>query len=173
MCKFLLPVAFLLLLASIGYSQDREKLNLSIGIGHNESSNLGVRYQFNQMQFGLGFGTKFGQKRGNRPEIFTGEFFYHFAGTAELSIRRPWYLRNGLVLRKENTPNLRTLTWLYNLRLGREFNISRKIGVSLDGGILTRLRERTKKIRPNGWPDDSVEFPIEPSFGFNFYYRFF
>jgi hypothetical protein len=62
MCKFILSIVFLLPLASIGYSQDREKLNLSIGIGHNESSNLGVGYQLNQMQFGLGFGTKFGQK---------------------------------------------------------------------------------------------------------------
>ncbi|PZX60253.1 hypothetical protein LV84_00525 [Algoriphagus ratkowskyi] len=176
MSKFLFLITPLLILSQIGHSQQREKINISIATGHNEGFNLGVRYQLNQMQVGLAFGTDFNKKKEiNKPEIYTGEFFYHFAGTADLSQRKPWYLRNGIVLRKEdyNHTDLRTFNWSYNLRIGREFNISRKIGISLDGGIITRLGTKYKKTGPNPSYPDYVEHPIDPSLGLGLYYRFF
>ncbi len=171
--------SFLLLLVLISYSnlsrgQDRDNLNISIGIGPNESSDIGIRFQKNQMQYGIGFGTNFSQRRGtNRPEIFTGEFFYHFAGMAEFSTRRPWYLRNGLILFKDETFDLRTLTWLFNPRIGREFNVSKRIGISLDAGIITSIKSSSKEIGPNPQYNDETVFPIFPSAGLNFMYRFF
>jgi len=174
MSKSFLLLFFLISFSNLSLGQDRDNLNVSIGIGPNESSDIGIRFQKNQMQYGLGFGTNFSQRSGtNRSEIFTGEFFYHFAGKAELSTRRPWYLRNGLILFKNDTYYLRTLTWLFNPRLGREFNISKRIGISLDGGIVTRIKKSSKKIGPNPRYDDVDESPIFPSFGLNFFYRFF
>lgn len=176
MSKFFLVIIPLLFFSQLGHSQEREKLNISIGTGLNECINLGVRYQLNQMQFGVAIGTDFKKKKEiNNPEIYTGEVLYHFAGTAELSERRPWYFRNGVVLRKEdyNYTDLRTFIWSYNLRIGREFNISRKIGISLDGGIIARLKTNNKEIGPNPSYPDYVEHPIDPSFGLGLYYRFF
>lgn len=174
MSKSLFLLFFLISFSNFSLGQDRKKLNVSIGIGPNESSDISIRFQKNQIQYGLGFGTYFSQKRGtNRPEIFTGEFFYHFAGMAEFSTRRPWYLRNGLIFRNQNGNDIRTQTWFLNLRLGREFNLSKRTGLSLDGGIIARTRERTKIVGPNPPEDQVVEFPIDPSFGLNFFYSFF
>ena len=176
MSKLLFLILPLLFLSHLGNSQEREKINFSIATGHNEGINLGLRYQLNQMQVGLAFGTDFNKKKEiNKPEIYTGEFFYHFAGTAALSQRKPWYLRNGIVLRKEDYEytDLRTFIWSYNLRIGREFNISRKIGFSLDGGIIARLKTKNKVTGPNPSYNDFVETPFNPSFGLGFYYRFF
>ncbi|WP_103926083.1 hypothetical protein [Algoriphagus boritolerans] len=171
------PLLFLFLFISfsnLSLGQDRKSLNVSIGIGPNESSDIGLRFQKNQMQYGIGIGTVFAQRRGtNRPEIFTGEFFYHFAGKAELSTRKPWYLRNGLVLYKDETSSLRTLTWLFNSRIGRDFNVSKRIGISLDAGIITRIRSRSKEIGPNPQYNDEIVFPIFPSAGLSLWYRIY
>lgn len=174
MPKSYLLLLFLISFSNLSFGQDQKRLNVSIGIGPNESSDIGIRFQKNQMQYGIGFGTIFAQRRGtNRPEIFTGEFFYHFAGKAELSTRRPWYLRSGLVLYKDETSSLRTLTWLFNSRIGREFNISKRIGISLDAGIITRIKSRSKEIGPNPQYNDEIVFPIFPSAGLNLWYRIF
>ena len=176
MSKFIFLFLLVIFLPQIGQSQQREELNLAIFTGHNEGVNLGMRYQLNQFQFGLAFGTDFKYKKEvNHPEIYTGESFYHFAGKAELSERKPWYLRNGLVLRKEDFEftDLRTFIWSYNLRIGREFNISRKIGINLDGGIITRINTKNKETGPNPSYPDYVEHPIDPSFGLGVFYRFF
>lgn len=174
MSKTFLLFFFLISFSTLSFGQDRDKLNISIGLGPKEFSDIGLRFQKNQMQFGVGFGTVFTQKRGtNRPEIFTGEFFYHFAGKSELSTRRPWYLRNGLILYKDETYNLRTLTWLLNTRIGRDFNISKRIGLSLDAGILTRIKSRSKEIGPNPEYNDEIVFPISPSAGLSLWYRIF
>lgn len=174
MSKSLFLLFFLISFSNFSLGQDRKKLNVSIGVGPNESSDISIRFQKNQIQYGLGFGTDFSQRRGtNRPEIFTGEFFYHFAGKAELSTRRPWYLRNGLILFKDETFDLRTLTWLFNPRIGREFNVSERIGISLDAGIITRIESSSKEIGSNPQYNDEIVFPIFPSAGLNFMYRFF
>lgn len=174
MSKSFLFLFLLISFSNLSFGQDRDKLNVSIGIGPNESSDIGLRFQKNQMQYGIGIGADFSQRRGtNRPEIFTGEFFYHFAGKSELSTRRPWYSRNGLILFIGESSSLRTFTWLLNTRIGRDFNISKRIGVSLDAGILTRIKSRNKEIGPNPQYNDEIVFPISPSAGLSLWYRIF
>ncbi|WP_339876042.1 hypothetical protein [uncultured Algoriphagus sp.] len=176
MPKSFLILLLLLVISVVGYSQEREKVNMSIATGYNEGINLGLRYQLSQMQVGLAFGTDFRYKKEiNKPEIYTTEFFYHFAGSAELSARKPWYLRNGIILRKEdyNYTDLRTFIWYYNLRMGREFNISRTVGMSVDGGIFYRMKTKHKVTGPNPSFENYVETPVGASFGLLFYYRFF
>jgi hypothetical protein len=64
--------------------------------------------------------------------------------------------------------------YLYlNLRIGRDLNISHKIGIALDAGVMVQIfNEYIEKIPCTGWFCGGVlDFPVLPSLGIRLFYR--
>lgn len=113
--------------------QSQEKLNLSVGIGYPELINAGLRYQHGQTQLGLSYGVA------GESTAVSGDVFYHFGGRSELSYRRPWYFRTGLTYERIETTNwISKAVWI-SPRIGRDINLSERIGIAVDVGAAFQL----------------------------------
>lgn len=153
------------------YTQD---LNVTAGMGLPEMLNLGLRIQFEQTQLGIAVG---GDPFSEDENIaFSGDFYYHFGGNSEFTGLRPWFLKTGLTYLRSENEWVRNTSLIFVPRVGREFNISSKFGIALEGGILFVLydHEKTLKENPDTWFDLDLNFAgfILPSAGVNLYYRF-
>ena len=157
------------LLISYGHQVfGQEKVNISTGIGIPELLNIGVRYQYKQTQIGFSIGS---MPLGLSEKIISisSDIYYHFGGFTELSNRRPWYGRIGLnYLRDEDKYLIDKYVYL-NSRIGRDFNISNKIGVEIGVGAIFQLSNEEIRKKPSSGFD--FEFPVIPSLGVGLFYR--
>lgn len=145
----------------------QERVNFTAGFGIPELINVGVRYQLDEhSQLSLSAGTDL------LMFSLSGDIFYHFAGSTPLSWRRPWYARAGLSYWQSDN-EFATETWLwFNPRVGRDFNISGRWGISVDAGVALRLQneEVTKKSGTN--PSNiNIDYPVLPGLGVAVFYR--
>lgn len=148
----------------------QEKVNISAGFGFPELINLGVRYQIKQIQIGMSVGT-YPVKDEELMTISTSaDIYYHFGGFSELSSRRPWYGRIGLNYLFYETKTFIDKSIGLGLRIGRDFNISKKIGIEIDTGVFSELYFDRKGKYPYEY-DYNPGFNIYPSFGIELFYR--
>jgi hypothetical protein len=139
-----------------GISQN--DVSISLGAGFPELLNAGVRYEMAPVKFGAGIGTAF------TGYVLYGDFYYHFGKLSQFSKMPPWYVRANMTywqLRKVFFIDLGKVV-LLGVRVGRDFNITEEIGVSMDGGIIPFSFFSGKKI----------PFSFIPSVGLSVYYRF-
>lgn len=134
---------------------------------------MGARYQENQSQFGLAFWPGIGKKdRVSNSTSFQVDFLYHFAGLPTLSTRRPWYVRNAITYQIAPATNYKTLRGYYYLHVGREFNITKQIGIFGDVGLDIRLSETYKNISPDAQIPDDVGTPYSVGYEIGAFFRF-
>ncbi len=152
-------VLILFILTSIfhfkGFAQD--EVSISLGLGLPELFNAAVRYEMAPVKFGAGIGTAF------TGYALSGDFYYHFGKVSQFSKMPPWYIRANMTywqLRKVLFVDLGKVV-LLGVRVGRDFNITEEIGVSLDGGI----------IPFSFFSGNKIPFSFIPSAGINVYYR--
>jgi len=152
---FLLIIAFSFTYSIHIYGQ--EKFNISGGFGILDGLNIGARYQVKQdtLQLGISIGTYDVEK------TISGDVFYHFGGYSKLSTRRPLYLKCGFTNVFEFDTEESYWVFLFNLRLGRDINLSKKAGLNLEAGI---CYSPFALIMMD-------EYRIIPSFGLYFFYR--
>ena len=118
----------------------QEKFNISAGLGFPELLNAGLQYEFKQAQLGFSVGT-FPRIRNESYLTISGDIYYHFGGYSKFSDRRLWYVRFGLTYYRKtfhyiSSSETSILAWVYPYtRIGRDFNISNKIGINFDLGI--------------------------------------
>jgi hypothetical protein len=148
----------------------QNKVNISTGIGIPELFNVGLGYQIEQVQTGIVFG--FMTSKDDRLSSVSVDGYYHFAGFSELSDRRPWYGRIGLNYLQDETKTFVDKYLYLNSRIGRDFNISNRIGIEIDAGIIIQLFNKKLRKEPSGggWNID-FDFPLLPGFGFRVFYR--
>lgn len=150
----------LLFVFILGYGNQtfaQDKFNISGGFGFPDLANIGVRFQVKQDTLQLGISVGIGQE----IQVISGDVFYHFGGYSKLSNRRPWYLKGGVNIIHETHEEFSDWGLLFNLRLGRDINLSKKVGLNLEAGLgyspfVDMLMEETRVI---------------PSFGLYFFYR--
>ena len=153
--NFLLTITFLSIYSIPIFGQ--EKFNISGGLGFPDLVNIGARYQVKQDSLQLGISIGFGQE----IQAISSDVFYHLGGYSKLSTRRPWYLKGGFNIIHESHEESSVWALLFNLRLGRDINLSKKVGLNLEAGLGYSpfqgiLMEETKAF---------------PSFGIYFFYR--
>ncbi len=147
----------------------QERVNLSVGMGLPELLNIGVRYQVDQVQYGLAFG--FIPLKEESLISVSGDVYYHFSGFTRHSNRRPWYARMGLNYLRDETSGILDQYLYLNMRVGRDFNFSEKFGLNIDAGVFIQLlRDKENKLPPGGIHFD-LEFPLGPGLGIGFFYR--
>jgi len=154
-----------------GFLHSQNELNVTLGAGIPEALNLGVRYQMNQTQIGVSYGTF-----GADTFSLTGDLYFHFGGASKLTARRPWYGRLGVTYLREETSVVIDKYVYLGTRIGREFNISQRIGLNIDIGAIFQLsyKEIRKEPEPNSWfaIDFGEPATVLPALGVTFFYRF-
>lgn len=150
----------------------QEKVNISAGWGYPELLNVGARYQLEQVQIGVSVGSM--PEKDDKVISFSSDLFLHFGGFSNLSSRRPWYIRMVLNhTRKENEYMYQRALYL-SPRIGREINISKRMGIQLDIGAFFFLFDKTEaKGTPYGGGAiiDFDGLPFLPAFGTGLFYR--
>lgn len=154
----------------------QDKFNFSAGIGYPEVLNIGVCYQLDQLQFGLYIGSVPWFDRNERAiRTISGDVRYHFGGVSKLSTRRPWYLKLGMVWQREQWARDNKLIseehsyWL-TTRVGRDFNLTKQLGISLELGPGFCLHD---KYVSKTYTDENIYMPILPGFEIGLFYRLF
>lgn len=129
-------------------SSGREKLNIiSAGFGLPEMFNIGLRSQLEQVQIGLSIG---GFPKALTPDEDLSNYTasvdvrHHFGGLSELSNRRPWYGKIGLIFWRQVVEGYTIVGRQYSggvddhsfldTRIGRDFNLSNKLGIYFEIG---------------------------------------
>jgi hypothetical protein len=138
----------------------QEKVNISVGVGVPEAINLGFRFQHKQAQLGISLGSF--PLKDEKFVTVSADLYYHFGGISDLSERRPWFTRSGLIYILDKKATFTDKVLLLNLRIGRDFNISEKTGFEIDAGIGIRILSDVE----SGW-----DFPVIPALGIIFFYR--
>jgi hypothetical protein len=146
-------------------SHGKEKVNISAGLGIPELLFVGAKYQLEQTQIGLNIGTILDWS----SISITSDVYYHFGGSSKLSSRRPWFVKSGYTYIREKY-STGTIKWLYlNLRIGRDINISKSLGIEVDvGGSFQLSHVEANMDSSYGW---SLEYPGVPSFSIILFYR--
>ena len=164
-----LTLIVLLSISSLNSLIGQNKIYLTTGLGIPELLNLGVRGQFKQNELGLSFGIA--------PGTYSvcGDLFCHFGKVSELSSRSVWYVRSGLDYLSsliEDYDFKEKYTYL-NLRLGRDLNISKVIGLQIDAGILILLSSKTlpQPVGRHSGPYVQPPDKILPSIGLNVFFK--
>ncbi len=143
---------------------------LTSGFGVPEFLNLGVKYEHDEVQFGICVG---GMKMSDGESLFSvsSDLYWHFGGDSELTTTLPWYGRMGVVYsRDENDAAIHKYLYL-TFRVGRDFNISENFGIQLDGGVGLQLHEREIEKAGSFFSVD-IEIPFIPCIGLGLFYRF-
>jgi hypothetical protein len=166
---------FLFIVISFNYGNEvfgQEKVNLSIGVGSPELYNIGVRYQLEQAQIGISYGIIPGYYNG-RVFSISGDLYIHFGGNSKFSERHPWYFRIGIsYLRDETSYTIHKYTYL-PIRVGRDINFSKKIGMAIDLGVVIELNDKEIQKQPTSsfWSFLENDTSILPGLGITLFYR--
>lgn len=146
----------------------QEKVNITTGFGLLELLNIGIKYQSNQTQVGLSVGSI---PVGSEEKIISisSDIYYHFGGFSELTNVRPWYGRMGVNFLRDETASIIDKRVFLNMRVGRHFNISKKVGIQFDLGVAFQLHH--EEIRKK--PSINIDFELLfiPSLGIGLFYR--
>ena len=122
----------------------KSKLDVVCGASAREYYHLGLRYQYiDNFQLGLYYGNSLGI---NSKTIYTYSInnLIHFGEHSFYSNRSVWYARQGYTyaIKEEGTET--TYFSFINIALGREFNVSEKVGFNVDGGLIIQTSEKTE-----------------------------
>ncbi|MBK7103708.1 MAG: hypothetical protein IPH62_00275 [Ignavibacteriae bacterium] len=164
--SYLLSIFLIYILSPVKYSGQSE-FNISSGIGYSELLNIGLYYQYYQTQLGITVGSW------PNENIFTisSDVRFHLGEISELSKRRCWYIMYGINYLKYETNRKIGKYQFALLRIGREINITSKIGFDLNIGTMVEINKNIKNKMEEFGPQGDVDslFPI--NFGFRIFYR--
>jgi len=151
MRNMLRPLSFFLLIITFLFSSGGQifgqgKVSLSAGLGIPELINVGIQYRIEQAQIGIGFGY-FPQSSSGYDSLsifswgtlksLSGDIYYHFGKLPKSSdlIDHPWYVRLGFAYTREKRSDKNNDGLFLSARIGRDLNISARIGIGIDLGI--------------------------------------
>lgn len=161
--KALFPV--LMTLAVVVQVFGQEKFNIAAGLGHPELIHVGLRYQMGQSQLGISAGFF----PGEYEDAYSvgADYYYHFGTPSVLSSRLPWYGRIGVYQFSLENEYEKNKYLLLVPRIGKDFNISPKLGIAADVGISLVLSREQEGIY--GTVEGRSDVLL--SLGFNIFYR--
>jgi len=148
-------------------------LDITAGGGFIEAFHIGCKIQItekNQICFYYGNSLMYYRYSYNS---FSADHQFHFGKTSNFSERSVWFFRQGLSYSIDNAAYSETKYIFISLCLGREFNISPKIGFSLDLGLSRTLmeKERIKDPSISPWFDTKLEdLTVFPNVRLQFFY---
>ena len=174
--KKLILVLMLLYSAEYMHSQDStvirsKSIRPIIGMSIPELLHIGVRYQMDDLQYGLNIGSFPAE---NESIItYSADVIWHMFGEKNALNDKPWYGKIGYTFMREET-DFEINTWSYaHLRFGHEFALSNFIALQIDAGLMFELQHDEIEKKPrNSWLNFDFDFPVLPSIGITTAYSF-
>lgn len=174
--KKLILVLMLLYSAEYMHSQDStvirsKSIRPIIGMSIPELLHIGVRYQMDDLQYGLNIGSFPAE---NESIItYSADVIWHMFGEKNALNDKPWYGKIGYTFMREET-DFEINTWSYaHLRFGHEFALSNFIALHIDAGLMFELQHDEIEKKPrNSWLNFDFNFPVLPSIGITTAYSF-
>ena len=174
--KKLILVLMLLTSSEYVYSQDSivirsKSIRPIIGMSIPELLHIGVRYQMDDLQYGLNIGSFPAE---NESIItYSADVIWHMFGEKNALNDKPWYGKIGYTFMREET-EFEINTWSYaHLRFGHEFALSNFIALHIDAGLMFELQHDEIEKKPrNSWLNFDFDFPVLPSIGITTAYSF-
>ena len=164
-CKYCVIVLF-----TVGFTKvtAQQNFDFAVGIGILELPHVAARYQIKQVKIGLGVGA---YKQRNIRELSSwADVYYHFGGNSKHTDVRPWFARGGFHYNfYESESSIINETWI-QVTMGREFNITKRLGIAVDAGMAKRITFKEEFKKPiAGW--NLFDFPEWPAVSFQLFYR--
>ncbi|MFN4916529.1 MAG: hypothetical protein ACK5HH_03640 [Ignavibacteria bacterium] len=174
--KKLILVLMLLTSAEYMHSQDSivirsKSIRPIIGMSIPELLHIGVRYQMDDLQYGLNIGSF---PTDNESIVtYSADVIWHMFGEKNALNDKPWYGKIGYTFMREET-DFEINTWSYaHLRFGHEFALSNFIALHIDAGLMFELQHDEIEKKPrNSWLNFDFNFPVLPSIGITTAYSF-
>ena len=174
--KKLILVLMLLTSSEYVHSQDSKvtrskSIRPIIGMSIPELLHIGVRYQMDDLQYGLNIGSFPAE---NESIItYSADVIWHMFGEKNALNDKPWYGKIGYTFMREET-EFEINTWSYaHLRFGHEFALSNFIALHIDAGLMFELQHDEIEKKPrNSWLNFDFDFPVLPSIGITTAYSF-
>jgi hypothetical protein len=170
--KYFIRTGFVFLCFVLFCMQARpQSLLVTAGIGFIDLTHAGVKLEIKQFQAGFTVGNALIDKK----VVYTSslDLYYHFAGKSKEVKVKPWYIRAGMNYYKNETLLSRNDIWFMKARLGREFNLSKRIGFFAEGGAVILVIHTYKDKDPNDDTENRIDFtPYQPSMAAGMFYRF-
>lgn len=174
--KKLILVLMLLTSSEYVYSQDSivirsKSIRPIIGMSIPELLHIGVRYQMDDLQYGLNIGSFPAE---NESIItYSADVIWHMFGEKNALNDKPWYGKIGYSFMREET-EFEINTWSYaHLRFGHEFALSNFLALHIDAGLMFELQHDEIEKKPrNSWLNFDFDFPVLPSIGITTAYSF-
>lgn len=174
--KKIILVLMLLYSAEYMHSQDStvirsKSIRPIIGMSIPELLHIGVRYQMDDLQYGLNIGSFPAE---NESIItYSADVIWHMFGEKNALNDKPWYGKLGFTFMREET-DFEINTWSYaHLRFGHEFALSNFIALHIDAGLMFELQHDEIEKKPrNSWLNFDFNFPVLPSIGITTAYSF-
>ena len=174
--KKLILVLMLMTSSEYVYSQDSivirsKSIRPIIGMSIPELLHIGVRYQMDDLQYGLNIGSFPAE---NESIItYSADVIWHMFGEKNALNNKPWYGKVGYTFMREET-EFEINTWSYaHLRFGHEFALSNFLALHIDAGLMFELQHDEIEKKPrNSWLNFDFDFPVLPSIGITTAYSF-
>ncbi len=144
--KIYISVFLLISLFHYTHSQERKWApEFSAGYGFPEYFNIEIITPVYKKHFaGCSFGTY--PEKNASVFAFSINHYWHFGGNSVFTYTKPWYIRQGVSFTQYKPEKYDETHTLYNLVIGRDFNISAFVGVRFDiGPSLTIFYEQKIK----------------------------
>ncbi len=175
--KKLIMVLMLLISSEYVRSQDStvirsESIRPLIGFSIPELLHIGVRYQVDDMQYGLNVGP-FSMVDNISNMTYSADIMWHLFGTRNAMNDKPWYGKLGYTFMREET-EYEINKWSYaHMRFGYEFAFTKSLALQIDAGLMFQVMHQEIEKKPKtSWLDFDFEFPVLPSIGITTAYSF-
>ena len=170
-----LTTILLVMLGIYCYGQKLPTTDIVAGYGFADAFHVGFKAQvYKKGQLGIYYGNTL-NAGDYKYSSFGIDHQYHFGKVSEFSQRGVWFLKQGLNYSFENSSYSDEKYLLLLLSVGREFNISSRVGFSMDIGLLRALykKETVKDPSKEPWFDlDVNDFAVLPNVRVQFFYSF-
>lgn len=158
------------LMGKSSFGQD--KLFVKAGFGIPELINAGLSYQLKQFQLGLYVGGY--PDKGYNTFSTTADFAWHFGGKSRFTDRKPYYLKLGVTYIRTESDLYITKADYLTLRIGKDINLSKRLGLALDLGTSFEIFfDKNRKEPSDDWTDSGSDAIIVYGIGFGLYYKIF
>lgn len=169
--KYCLCLLIFIFTSKSTFAQIRNKLDVVAGAGMPEQFHAGLKYQLaEKSQIGAFIGSNFIEIKGEKVVSWGVDHEFHFGLIPENTTRPVWYLRQSLIFVKNEYEE-----YIYKYRhlgftFGRDFIISKKIGINADLGFYIQLQEKKEYKNPDYDPWYHIGLPVIPAFRIQAFY---
>ena len=177
--QYYITLAFLFCFTN--YNIGQEAFSATSGFGFTELANIGFQYQNEQTKYGFSIGI-IPWSEDTYLSILC-DIHLHFGEFSKLSNSKPWYFRFGLdyyKIKKTNEGSYKIQEMIYLIfRIGREFNISKKMGFYFDLGANIKVKynstdnypKPTEPLCCQGMRGVYEDYLLLPAFGLGIFYK--